>query len=179
MELDFILIYLWPLFYISPAYAANSAPLFLGSILKNKKPLDFGFTLKDGRRIFGDGKTIEGTTFGFFVGLTYFLAFFYIDKRLNILNLYINEFEGLTIIIGAITGDLVGSFLKRRLGIERGDTLPIFDQTGFLVFAILMRSIFFGAVPYDLVVYLFIMTFLIHIMTNLAAYRMGIKKKPL
>ncbi len=178
MDLSVVLGYLWPLLYISPAYAANSTPLFIGNIIKGKKPLDLGLRFRDGRRILGDGKTFEGTIAGFFVGLIYFLTFYYLDKKLSILNLYINELEGLTLIVGAIIGDLLGSFLKRRLGVERGEMLPVFDQTGFLIFAILIRSIFFGVVSYDLVLYLFVMTFLIHMLTNLAAHRMGIKEKP-
>jgi len=176
--MDYIVNYILPLIYISPCYAANAAPLFLASIAEGRKPLDLGKKFIDGKRIFGDGKTIEGTIFGFFVGYIYFLSIFSFQSFLNMPILFENYFEGFLLVIGAIFGDIFGSFIKRRLNMKRGDMLPILDQTGFLIFAILFRSIFFGAIPYDIVIYLFVITFLVHIMTNTGAFKMGIKDEP-
>jgi len=172
-----ILIYLIPLLFISPTYVTNSSPLFLSSILEKMHPLDFGKLFLDKKRILGDGKTIEGTFFGFFMGLIYFLIFYYLDKNYNILNLYESIFEGFLLIIGAITGDIVGSFIKRRLGIERGEMLPVFDQIGFLVFALVFYSLI-RQLSMNFITYVCFVTFLAHILTNSLSYSMKIKEKP-
>lgn len=178
MGLGTLLSYLIPLIYISPAYATNAAPLFLSNILEKRRPLDF-YKKIGNERILGDGKTIEGTLFGIAIGYSYFLIIFYFDKQFNILNLYKDQIEGLMLILGSIVGDVIGSFIKRRMGLKRGEMLPVFDQTGFLIFAILFRSLLYGPLSYDLVVYLFIVTFLVHILTNVGAFEMGIKKEPI
>lgn len=175
--LEELIIYLLPLLWISPAYATNASPLFFSNIIKDRRALDLGKILWDGKRILGDGKTAEGTLFGLFTGLSYFTSLYYLSSSFNY-NLYENFLEGPLIIMGAITGDLFGSFIKRRLGIERGEMLPIFDQTGFLIFAILFRSFAFGPLPYDIVIYLFLITFIVHVLTNLGAFKIGVKEKP-
>jgi CDP-2,3-bis-(O-geranylgeranyl)-sn-glycerol synthase len=43
--------------------------------------------------------------------------------------------------VGAIVGDAAGSFLKRRIGVKRGQFLPIVDQLDFLIGAILITSL--------------------------------------
>ncbi len=177
--MDSLVPYLLPLIYISPCYATNSAPLFLANILDERMPLDFGKKFRDGKRILGDGKTVEGTIFGFIVGYLYFTVIYYMQMLLDIPFIYVNMLEGFLLVTGSLIGDIIGSFIKRRLNIERGDTLPIFDQTGFLIFAILLRSIFLGPISYDLVIYLFTITFLVHVLTNASAFKMGIKDKPL
>ena len=47
-----------------PTWIANAAPVFLGG----GKPIDGGRVLKDGNRLFGDGKTIRGFIAGIIFG---------------------------------------------------------------------------------------------------------------
>lgn len=175
--MDILVLYIYPLLYISPCYAANAAPLFLDSLFDKKRPLDMGKRFVDGKRIFGDGKTLEGTLFGILTGFVYFFTLYILSKSLGI-ELYSNWIEGILLVTGTMFGDVLGSFIKRRMGIERGEMLPIFDQTGFLIFAIIFRSIAFGPLPYDFVIYVFMITFIAHIFTNISAFKMGLKKKP-
>ncbi len=179
---ELILAYSLPLVFISPAYAANASPLFLSNITKKLHPLDFNKNFFDGQRILGDGKTIEGTIFGFAIGMIYFTIFFFFDTYMNILHLYSNYLEGLLIVSGALVGDIVGSFVKRRLKIRQGDSLPVFDQIGFIVFAYSFYLLFFSPplniYPVDFIIYVSLITFFIHILTNLAAYKFGIKSTP-
>ena len=66
MYLDLIYIYiLYPIIYIFPAYAANGAPILFGG---GKTPLDFGKKL-NGKRIFGNNKTVRGTLSSLAVGV--------------------------------------------------------------------------------------------------------------
>ncbi|MDT7892232.1 MAG: CDP-2,3-bis-(O-geranylgeranyl)-sn-glycerol synthase [Thermoproteota archaeon] len=175
--MDNFILYIYPLLYVSPCYAANAAPLFLDSLFDEKRPLDMGKKLSDGRRIFGDGKTLEGTLFGLLIGFVYFMVLYNLSNFLRI-ELYLNWIEGILLVTGTMFGDLLGSFIKRRIGIERGEMLPIFDQTGFLIFAIFFRSLVLGPLPYDFVIYVFMITFIVHIFTNVSAFKMGLKKKP-
>jgi len=179
---ELIIVYSLPLVFLSPAYAANASPLFLSSLLKKLHPLDLNKKFFDGQRILGDGKTIEGTAFGFLVGMIYFSVFLLVDKSLNILHLYHSYLEGVLIVSGALVGDIVGSFVKRRLKIKQGDILPIFDQVGFIIFAYVFYLLVFppplGISPMDFIVFVSLITFFVHILTNLVAFKFGIKSAP-
>jgi CDP-2,3-bis-(O-geranylgeranyl)-sn-glycerol synthase len=179
---ELIIAYSIPLVFLSPAYAANASPLFLSGLLKKLHPLDLNKKFFDGQRILGDGKTIEGTAFGFLVGIIYFSIFLFVDKSLNILHLYHSYLEGLLIVSGAMIGDIIGSFVKRRLKMKQGDMLPVFDQVGFVVFAYVFYLFVFppplNLPPMGFIVYVSLITFFVHILTNLAAFKFGIKYAP-
>jgi CDP-2,3-bis-(O-geranylgeranyl)-sn-glycerol synthase len=179
---ELIIAYSIPLVFLSPAYAANASPLFLSGLLKKLHPLDLNKKFFDGQRILGDGKTIEGTAFGFLVGIIYFSIFLFVDKSLNILHLYHSYLEGLLIVSGAMIGDIIGSFVKRRLKMKQGDMLPVFDQVGFIIFAYVFYLFVFppplNLPPMGFIVYVSLITFFVHILTNLAAFKFGIKYVP-
>jgi CDP-2,3-bis-(O-geranylgeranyl)-sn-glycerol synthase len=179
---ELIIAYSLPLVFLSPAYAANASPLFLSGLLKKLHPLDLNKKFFDGQRILGDGKTIEGTAFGFLVGIIYFSIFLFVDKSLNILHLYHSYLEGLLIVSGALIGDIIGSFVKRRLKMKQGDMLPVFDQVGFVIFAYVFYLFVFppplNLPPMGFIVYVSLITFFVHILTNLAAFKFGIKYAP-
>jgi CDP-2,3-bis-(O-geranylgeranyl)-sn-glycerol synthase len=179
---ELIIAYSLPLVFLSPAYAANASPLFLSGLLKKLHPLDLNKKFFDGQRILGDGKTIEGTAFGFLVGIIYFSIFLFVDKSLNILHLYHSYLEGLLIVSGALIGDIIGSFVKRRLKMKQGDMLPVFDQVGFVVFAYVFYLFVFppplNLPPMGFIVYVSLITFFVHILTNLAAFKFGLKYAP-
>jgi CDP-2,3-bis-(O-geranylgeranyl)-sn-glycerol synthase len=179
---ELIIAYSIPLVFLSPAYAANASPLFLSGLLKKLHPLDLNKKFFDGQRILGDGKTIEGTAFGFLVGIIYFSIFLFVDKSLNILHLYHSYLEGLLIVSGALIGDIIGSFVKRRLKMKQGDMLPVFDQVGFVVFAYVFYLFVFppplNLPPMGFIVYVSLITFFVHVLTNLAAFKFGLKYAP-
>jgi CDP-2,3-bis-(O-geranylgeranyl)-sn-glycerol synthase len=77
--------------------------------------------------------------------------------------------------VGAVLGDLLGAFLKRRLGIKPGDPLPIIDQLDFVFGALLFGSLVF---PLSLasVLLVVLVTPPIHLGTNYGAYLLGLKK---
>jgi CDP-2,3-bis-(O-geranylgeranyl)-sn-glycerol synthase len=111
-----------------PAYFANGSPVLVGG----GRPIDGGRCWRDGRRIFGDGKTIRGFFGGVIIGTA--IGFFqYIVEAWDgvILRAFLLSF-------GALLGDLIGSFIKRRLNIERGQPALGMDQLGFMVAGVIL-----------------------------------------
>ncbi|NHI94090.1 MAG: CDP-archaeol synthase [Candidatus Lokiarchaeota archaeon] len=79
--------------------------------------------------------------------------------------------------IAAPFGDLIGSFLKRRIGKERGEILPVIDQIDFITFSILITYPIFPLRWYYIVTLLLI-TPLIALIANYVIYRLGKKEVP-
>ena len=128
---------------IIPVYTANATAVLVGG----GTPVDFGRFWRDGRRILGDGKTWSGLLVGTLLGM---IAGFGCAVAASFLQgteyafVGLTAFEGFPLMIpilfslcfGALLGDLIESFFKRRVGIARGaDWIP-FDQLDFLVGAI-------------------------------------------
>jgi CDP-2,3-bis-(O-geranylgeranyl)-sn-glycerol synthase len=80
--------------------------------------------------------------------------------------------------LGGMTGDMVGSFIKRRSGIPRGKTFIFLDQLGFLVLGMLF---IYPIIPWPplWLAFLVPITFLTHIAANLFGYFTGIQDDPL
>jgi CDP-2,3-bis-(O-geranylgeranyl)-sn-glycerol synthase len=151
--------------FIFPAYCANAIPVIAGG----GTPLDFGKKFLDGKPIFGKNKTIQGFVFGLIagtlVGLSESLFFGY------------HVLFGLLLSLGALFGDLAGAFLKRRLGIPPGGLLPIVDQVDFVVGAILF-SLPLQILDLNLGIIVLVITPPTHLLTNYAAYKLGLKSNP-
>ena len=79
---------------------------------------------------------------------------------------------------GGMTGDMIGSFIKRRSGIPRGKTFVFLDQLGFLVLGMVLV---FPIIPWPIEWLLFLVpiTFLTHIAANLFGYITGLQDDPL
>ncbi len=167
---------------IIPAYAANGlAPL---AKFTQKHPLDGGRKLKDGRPIFGNGKSWEGSIIGIAMAVLISslmgLAFYLLPWDLSPIPLDVAAMGpvlGFMLGLGAISGDVVKSFFKRRLGFERGRSVPIVDQLDFILGALLLASL---VVPIKIswVILLAIVTPLFHLSANYMAYLLGVKKEP-
>jgi CDP-2,3-bis-(O-geranylgeranyl)-sn-glycerol synthase len=156
------------LWFILPAYFANATPVVLGG----GPPLDGGKKFIDGRRIFGDGKTVRGFVAGLaagtIIGMIQGIAKGPLSHYLSL---------GFLLALGALLGDLMGSFIKRRLGIERGGALPGLDQLGFVIIALLLASPV--EVPsWQVIVAIFLITPALHLATNFIAYKLGLKSRP-
>lgn len=155
------------LLFIFPAYCANAIPVITGG----GHPIDLGQKFFDGKPIFGKNKTFRG----FFSGLAVGTAVGFLE--IVVFNYHI--LFGLLLSLGALFGDLTGAFVKRRLGLSPGDMLPIVDQVDFIIGAIFfslfipLQSLF-----WELVIAVLIMTPPIHLLTNFAAYKLGLKSNP-
>jgi CDP-2,3-bis-(O-geranylgeranyl)-sn-glycerol synthase len=75
---------------------------------------------------------------------------------------------------GALLGDAIGSFLKRRLGIGRGKPAPILDQLDFIIVALILVSLVVE-LNWICAVLAIVLTLIIHLLTNSIAYLLGMK----
>jgi CDP-2,3-bis-(O-geranylgeranyl)-sn-glycerol synthase len=162
------------LWFILPAYMANAAPPVFARVRrleKYHKPVDNGKKLK-GKEIFGEGKTwlglisgvLAGTVFGFLQSLT------------NVQPMMTLELA-FTLSLGALIGDMIGSFIKRRLGFSRGKAVPLLDQLDFLLGAFILSSLVVE-INFSYLIVLLIITPMIHLGTNIIGYKLKIKKVP-
>jgi CDP-2,3-bis-(O-geranylgeranyl)-sn-glycerol synthase len=163
-----------------PAYAANGFPPFA----RGKRPIDFGKRLADGHRIFGNGKTIEGFVLGMAAGIFYAGVLSWLAPTLNAYAAIwgvtlprMSLFIGFMIALGALIGDLAGSFIKRRLGLARGTSVLFLDQLNFVVGALLFAYAF-TQITLWMVVIALIITPALHRLVCMIGYALGLKGVP-
>jgi len=163
------------LWFIFPAYCANAAPVIFGG----GKPMDFGKKFFDGKPFLGSHKTFNGFLAGIIVGTLVALAQTIIYEQ--VLFEYGSQFQysillGFMLSLGALTGDLVESFIKRRLNRSPGSSLPVADQIDFILGAFLFSI---PVSPPSLLAALIILlvTIPIHLLTNLGAALLNMKNK--
>lgn len=157
--------------YLLPMYVANSSALIFGG----GQRLDFGKSLGDNKPLFGKSKTIKGTFSGIFSGILTGLLLMTIFQETNYFN---NYFLLSTLLsIGAILGDIIASFIKRRLGYEEGKEFLFLDQLDFLFGGMILGLIIY--VPNLLeIVSAIVATFFVHKASNFVAYKLKLKKVP-
>ncbi len=171
-----------------PAMVPNSAAAIFGG----GTPIDFGKTWK-GRRILGDGKTWRGLFGGGFAGVTIGLVQMAVSIPFDPAKLWgfgsfsTGFFLLFLLSFGALGGDIIGSLIKRRLGLKRGQKAPILDQYDFVIGAFLAVIIFFW--PWFREIYLtgngiiglialLVLIPLLHRSVNIVGYKIGVKKEP-
>ena len=163
-----IMIFLEAIKFIFPAYCANAIPVLAGGGL----PLDFGKNFFDEKPVFGKNKTFRGFFFGLTVGTVVGIVESFFFKEYSF-------YFGFVLSLGALVGDLIGAFLKRRLGLKPGDLLPIIDQVDFIIGAIVFASIcYMPIISLELIIAVLIITMPLHVLTNYAAYKAGLKSNP-
>ena len=174
------------IYFMLPAYLANVSALVFGG----GKPLDFGRNFRDGRRIIGNGVTwrgtIIGTLIGTFIGIlqgsvsAYYGNVFSLIPGITIIqgpiptSILQGALVGLFLGGGALIGDAVGSFIKRRIGIERGKAAPFLDQLDFVIGALIFASLIVF-IPLNMIIIILIISIVLHLLTNMIAYLIGMK----
>jgi CDP-2,3-bis-(O-geranylgeranyl)-sn-glycerol synthase len=148
-----------------PAYMANMAPLILSKVIHKRRPLDMGRKWVDGKRVFGDNKSVEGFVVGVFAG---WVTGLFLGSPLR----------GLLMGFGAMMGDALGSFIKRRLNIAQGEPAPFLDQYLFILMALLFGYIAGYVTTSDQLVVILIATPILHVSSNYVAYLLKVRKKP-
>jgi len=151
------------LLFICPSYVANAAPLVFGG----GRPLDANRKFWDGCPIFGSHKTVRGFFAGIIAGSLVGLAESVIDPRLAL--------GGFAISLGAVLGDLLGAFVKRRLGMKPGRLFPVVDQLDFVLGALITSYPLLPMNPFSTLIVV-VVTPPIHLGTNLGAYLLGMKR---
>ncbi len=165
--MDVVLLVAEALKFIFPAYCANAAPVLAGGGF----PIDFGKTFFDGKPVFGKNKTFRGFFFGLMIG-----------TGVGLLESMIFGYPmpfGIMLSLGALLGDLTGAFMKRRLGIAPGHLLPVVDQVDFVVGALVSAlPLYLPAFSWELALAVLIITPPVHLLTNIGAYKLGLKNNP-
>lgn len=158
--------------FLVPAYIANSSAVVLGG----GTPMDFGKKFRDGKEIFGSHKTWRG----FFGGIAGGVFWGVIQNVIHP-----GSFPWPVLVAlpaGAMTGDLVKSFFKRRINIGAGKPFPVADQFDFLLGAWLFAWVADPAwfylifVPSTIVAAL-VLTPALHVGVNRIGYLMKLKKE--
>ncbi|MDF0591199.1 CDP-2,3-bis-(O-geranylgeranyl)-sn-glycerol synthase [Candidatus Methanocrinis natronophilus] len=168
-----------------PAYLPNNFAAFFGG----GRPLDFGRTFSDGRRILGDGKTFRGTIIGVLGGVGVGIALSSIALFRPDLDLpqFGSGYEMIPVLLGlslgAMAGDIVASFFKRRMGMERGAALFLVDQLDFVIgswaLTFLLAPVWFSEnFTLEVMLVVLIVTPVLHRATNIIGYKMKAKKEP-
>ncbi len=171
---------------ILPAMAANPLAVITGG----KWKMDFGKNFTDGNRILGDGKTWSG----FFGGAVLAVVLGYIIIGFNFIagSPLVNYGAGLTgplavlfvMSLGAMAGDSLGSFIKRRIGIKSGGNAGLLDQLPFVMVSLLFLAIlewnFFSQVywNYFAIPVIVILTPPIHRAVNVIGFKLNRKSVP-
>ncbi len=177
--LELLVLALW---LMLPAYVPNNAAVLAGG----GAPIDGGRTW-GGKRVLGDGKTWRGTAAGTLAGVALALV-------LNGLQPTVTGATGfelptfpilaaLGLAFGAMLGDILASFLKRRTGRERGAMFPGVDQLDFVVTALPLTALlafdwFVTWFTLPVIVVVLVVTPLLHLTTNGIAYLLGLKNEP-
>jgi len=126
-----------------PALVPNSAAVLFGG----GTPMDFGKSWR-GKRILGDGKTWRGFFGGALSGIVIGVIMILIVNLIDAGPVWgYGEWPDSVFVLfllgfGSMAGDSVGSFVKRRLNIGRGQRAPVLDQYNFVVGAIVLLLIF-------------------------------------
>ncbi len=165
-----------------PALVANSSPLILRNLLKNYEftPIDFNKVLSDSERVLGSNKSWEGLAAGVCGGMLVGTSYvFLLGSSTWIIYSFLMS-------VGAMLGDLLNSFIKRRLKIKPGDPFIPLDQLTFLYGAYLLAmpvgNLYLGKMIKEVtLVDLAMATYLVmilHPLTNLIAYILKLKSEP-
>ncbi len=167
---------------ILPAYAVNGLVPLVG-LKKKNHPIDSGRRFRS-KPILGSGKTWEGLIFGCFIGILIasieMLAFPYLPFGQSPVPLTIvpmSPLLGFMLGIGTIIGDVIGSFIKRRVGLPRGSIAPLLDQEDFLLGALLFAS-FVVSIKIDWILLLVVITPILHLIANIIGFKIRVKKEP-
>lgn len=166
------------IYFMLPAYFANMMPVFVRKINFLNYPLDFGGKI-NGKPVLGKNKTWRGLVFGVVIaGIIFYLQqiaygndFF---KSISLID-YTNTsiLIGFGLGFGALLGDLIESFVKRRINIEPGEVLAPWDQLDFVIGALLFS---FWLLSWEAVLVILVISPLLHVLVNYIRYSMKIKE---
>lgn len=174
------------LYYFLPGFVANMCPVIFGGVAflqPLKKPIDGGKKLF-GKRLFGDHKTylgfVAGCSGALFIGCVQTLLYDHVPlfQQYSLLpyqfpsSLLLSFSMG----FGALCGDLLKSFIKRRFGKPDGSSFFPFDQLDFVFGGILFAGLVGGFPSVGHLLVLVLLTPLLHFLSNVLGYKLGLKK---
>ncbi len=168
------------LWLLLPFGVANMSPVVFKNQLKVlARPVDnnkFFF----GQRIFGDHKTWRGIILGTISGgLTFILQqALYTIPSFQYISLFeypaIPSLFGFVLGFGALFGDLVRAFFKRRLKIKPGEAWLPLDQIDYTIGGLLFASIYI-TITWQIALTVILSGFILHIVVSYIGYFLKIK----
>lgn len=163
-----------------PAYLPNPIAALCGG----GTPIDFGRSLGDGRRILGDGKTYRGLFCGVVAGIIIGIVQIAAVTAFGWTFLPQHTIASVVLLsLGALLGDMGKSFIKRRLGKDRGSKWPVADQYDLVIGAFLLMFVFdpawlFANITLPILIIIIIITPVLHRLVNIIGYITGVKEVP-
>jgi len=172
--MDWVLL-LEGLYFFLPAGIANIAPVLSKKIPFLNSPIDRGMQYQ-GKRIFGKNKTWRGLVAATLMGL--FIASI---QRLIGIDLSFFSYESYNFLLigflmgfGAILGDLIKSFFKRRVDKKSGESWVPWDQLDYIFGGIVFIS-FYVWIGWSIILIIFFEYFLLHLLFGLIGYYLKLK----
>jgi acid phosphatase family membrane protein YuiD len=173
------------LYFAMPGLISNMAPIFAQKINLLNIPVDLGKAWR-GKRLFGDHKTYRGFAAAiivaiFFVIVQKWLYGFGFFREISYINYGAIGFLDVLLLgfllgFGALFGDLVKSFIKRRLDVKPGVSFFPWDQLDFVV-GILAFIWIFKAPTWEMAVALIVIAPFTHLLFRFMGYKLKITKE--
>jgi len=163
-----------------PAYIPNPVAALCGG----GTPIDFDRNYSDGRRLLGDGKTYRGLAFGVLAGIAAGALQIWLAGTYGWTFLPQQTAASIVILaFGALLGDMAKSFVKRRLGKDRGQSWLIADQYDLVAGAFILMLVFdpawlFATITLPILIIILILTPVLHRAVNILGFLCGVKKEP-
>lgn len=179
MLVNFWVYFLKLVWLFLPAGAANMLAGLSKKFPIFNYPIDGGRRWR-GKRIFGDHKTWRGFIFGLFGGIlmAYLQVALYSPDKSYYLFDY-SQFNfwwwGSLSGLGALLGDLIRSFFKRRVDIRPGGVWFPFDQTDWIIGAIIFMS-FYVHLTWSHIITAVLLSLVVHPLVNYICYLFHIQK---
>jgi CDP-2,3-bis-(O-geranylgeranyl)-sn-glycerol synthase len=184
--LDDILFALW---FFLPAGVANMAPVpiaKLPGLRRLNMPIDFGATFH-GKRVFGENKTWRGLVAGVIAATLALWLQQYLAGEIEWVRSLMEQIDyqglptlivGPLLAIGALGGDAIKSFFKRRRGAAPGQAWFPYDLIDHIIGAAIVMTPF---VVFELWVYLVVVLvwLVANLMVSYAGYLLHIKERPI
>lgn len=182
-----ILLALW---FFLPAGAANAAPILVARlpvVHRAGAPLDFDLHV-GGERLLGSHKTWRGLVAGVLAATVVFWLQQRAVEHSAFLTSIVNDTWTFTLLpvwllgpflgLGALGGDAVESFLKRRNGIKAGESWFPYDQVDYIAGAAALSTLIIMP-PLAVYIAALLLWAGIHLVAGFVGYRVGLKERPL
>lgn len=179
---------LYALWFFAPAGAANVAPILVAKLPGLRQwntPMDFGIRYR-GKRLLGKSKTWRGLLCGIAFGAIAFALQQPLSQHFGSFTTYLEAVHyfdlspwlGVLLGAGALLGDAVKSFFKRRMAIPPSKSWFPFDQLDYILGGCVFTALI-AAPPFKIYLLIFILWFTIHLIASYLGHLLDLKKAPI
>lgn len=153
------------LYFMLPAYIANMTPVFAAKLGLFQGPIH--------EKSLGAHKTVGGLIIGVALGVVVGIM------QMLIYDPYSTPYPFLAsflLAFGALFGDALKSFFKRRVGIAPGKPWIPFDQLDFIVGALVLVSLVFFP-GWTAVLIIVLASAVLHVLSNIIGFWLGLRRQ--